>query len=160
MVLASLLFIRRVADTTTVSAVTEEYVQEGHAHSLQHQVIPGYVRIFRIHGPFLFGATEKLRVITDAIDGLPEIVVLRLRNMTALDGTGLRAIEDLADALHRSGRALILCGAKHQPSEVLARADFQRRVGRENICPNVGVALDRAVAIHKARAGRAQESVA
>jgi len=160
MVLASLLFIRRVADTTTVSAVTEEYVQEGHAHSLQHQVIPGYVRIFRIHGPFLFGATEKLRVVSDAIDGLPEIVVLRLRNMTALDGTGLRAIEDLADALHRSGRALILCGAKHQPSEVLARADFQRRVGRENICPNVGVALDRAVAIHKARAGRAQESVA
>jgi len=160
MVLASLLFIRRVADTTTVSAVTEDYVQEGHAHSLQHQIIPDYVRIFRIHGPFLFGATDKLRVVTDSIDALPEIVVLRLRNMTALDGTGLRAIEDLADALHGSGRDLILCGAKHQPAELLARADFQRHVGAENICANVGVALDRAVAIHKTRAQRARESVA
>jgi SulP family sulfate permease len=160
MVLASLLFIRRVADTTTVSAVTDEYVQEGHAHSLQHQIIPDYVRIFRIHGPFLFGATDKLRIVTAAIDSLPEIVVLRLRNMTALDGTGLRAIEDLADELRRSGRDLILCGAKHQPSELLARADFQRHVGSANICPNVGAALDRAVALHKARRSQARESVA
>jgi len=159
MVLASLLFIRRVADTTTVSEVTEDYVQEGHAHSLQHQIIPEYVRIFRIHGPFLFGATDKLRVVTAQVDGLPEIVVLRLRNMTALDATGLRAIEDLADALRQSGRDLILCGAKHQPSELLARADFQRHVGAANVCPNVGAALDRAVAIHKTRQ-RSQESVA
>jgi SulP family sulfate permease len=56
MVLAALLFIRRVADTTTVSAVTDEYVREGHVHSLHNKTIPEYVRIYRVHGPFLFGA--------------------------------------------------------------------------------------------------------
>jgi MFS superfamily sulfate permease-like transporter len=56
MVCAALLFIKRVADTTTVSAVTDDYVREGHVHILQNKTIPSYVKIFRIHGPFLFGA--------------------------------------------------------------------------------------------------------
>jgi len=152
MILAALLFIRRVADTTTVTAVTDEYVREGHVHSLQHHVLPPYVRVFRIHGPFLFGATDKLRVVAHDSSTLPEIVVLRLRNMTALDATGLRAIEELADQLHESGRDLILCGARHQPSELIARADFHRHVGDANICPNIREALDRARQLHDARA--------
>ncbi|HZT77899.1 MAG TPA: SulP family inorganic anion transporter [Vicinamibacterales bacterium] len=151
MVLAALLFIHRVAHTTTVSMVTDEYVREGHAHSLQHQDIPDYVRIFRIHGPFLFGATDKLHVVADHLDGLPDIVILRLRNMTALDGTGLRAIEELADTLHRSQRDLILCGAKHQPLQLMARADFHRHVGDANICANIREALARARQLHELR---------
>jgi SulP family sulfate permease len=151
MVLAALLFIRRVADTTTVTAVTDEYVRDGHVHSLQHHELPPYVRIFRIHGPFLFGATDKLRVVVHDVSSLPEIVVLRLRNMTALDATGLRAIEELADLLHRSGRDLILCGARHQPSELIARADFHRRVGDANICANIRDALERARRLHDER---------
>jgi len=151
MVLAALLFIRRVADTTTVTAVTDEYVSEGHVHSLQHHELPEYVRVFRIHGPFLFGATDKLRVVTHDVSSLPEIVVLRLRNMTALDATGLRAIEELADELHRSGRELILCGARHQPSELIARADFHRRVGDPNVCANIKDALERARVLHEDR---------
>jgi sulfate permease, SulP family len=71
MVCAALLFIKRVADTTTVTAVTDDYVQNGMVHILQNQTIPSYVRIFRIHGPFLFGATEKLRSVLDDIDTLP-----------------------------------------------------------------------------------------
>jgi SulP family sulfate permease len=148
MVLAALLFIHRVADTTTVTAVTDEYVREGHAHSLQDKAIPSYVRIFRIHGPFLFGATEKLRVVTDHLDTLPEIVVLRLRNMNALDGTGLHAIEQLADALHASGRHLLLCGARRQPAMVMARAGFHDHVGDANICAHVDDALRRAHQLH------------
>ncbi|HZR25006.1 MAG TPA: SulP family inorganic anion transporter [Vicinamibacterales bacterium] len=152
MVLAALLFIKRVADTTTVSAVTDEYVKEGHIHSLQHVEIPEYVRVFRIHGPFLFGATEKLHAVTHRIESLPPIVILRLRNMTALDATGLRAIQDLADRLHASGRELILCGAKHQPSTLMARADFHRHVGDANICPNIRAAVARAVELREAMA--------
>ena len=117
-------------------------------HSLQHHTLPPYVRVFRIHGPFLFGATDKLRMVTHDLDSLPEIVVLRLRNMTALDATGLRAIEELAEELHQSGRQLILCGARHQPSELIARADFHRRVGDANICANIRDALERARALH------------
>jgi len=150
MALAALLFIRRVADTTTVSVVTEDYVQDGHAHSLQNKAIPGYVSIVRIHGPFLFGATDKLRgVLEEAREG-PRIVILRLRNMTALDATGLRAIEELAAVLRESGRDLIVCGARHQPARLIARADFQRHIGVRNICAHFDAALRRARDIHGA----------
>ena len=148
MVCAALLFIKRVADTTTVSVVTDTYIEEGHLHSLQNQDIPAYVQIFRIHGPFLFGSTDKLRAVLDSSEALPPIVILRLRNMTALDATGLRAIEELAAALHASGRTLLLCGARHQPARVIARADFRRHIGAANICANVSEALARARHIH------------
>ncbi|HEX7797251.1 MAG TPA: sulfate permease [Vicinamibacterales bacterium] len=151
MALATLLFIRRVADTTTVSAVTADYVREGRPHILQDKRIPAYVRIFRIHGPFLFGATDKLRPIVDDIDRLPPVVILRLRNMTALDATGLRAFEDLAESLRSAGRHLILCGARHQPADLMKRADFHRHVGDENICVHIQDALRRARAIHRGR---------
>jgi SulP family sulfate permease len=151
MVLAALLFILRVADTTTVTAVTDEYVREGHAHILQDKTLPPYAKVFRIQGPFLFGATEKLRVILDHMDDLPEVVVIRLRNMTALDGTGLRALEELADGLRHTGRDVIFCGAKHQPAQLMARADFHRRVGDLNICANIQEAIDRARSLHQQR---------
>jgi len=151
MILAALLFIRRVADTTTIAAVTPEYISESLHHSLHRLAIPTYVRIFRIHGPFLFGATDKLNVVSDTLETLPEIVILRLRNMNALDGTGLRAFEDLADTLHQSGRELVLCGARRQPAHLMERADFHRHVGPENICDNVGDALARAEQIHQER---------
>jgi sulfate permease, SulP family len=147
MMCATLLFIKRVADTTTVTAVTDDYVQDGHVHSLQNHAIPHYVRIFRIHGPFLFGATDKLRPLLEHVDTLPPIVILRLRNMTALDATGLRAFEELAEALQASGRRLLLCGARHQPARLIARADFHRHIGAENICDSVTEALQRARAI-------------
>jgi SulP family sulfate permease len=153
MVLAALLFIKRVADTTTVSAVTDEYVRDGQLHILQNHAIPAYVRIFRIHGPFLFGATDKLRAVLDDLDTLPPIVILRLRNMTALDATGLRAFEELAQALQASGRTLVLCGARHQPAGLTARADFHRHIGDANICGNVTEALRRARAIHASSHG-------
>jgi len=149
MALAALLFIRRVVDTTTVSPVTDDYVREGDPHSLQNKTIPPYVKIFRIHGPFLFGTTDKLHVVYDHLNELPEIVVLRLRNMTALDATGLRALEELAEAMHKSGRCLILCGARHQPARLIARADFHRHVGDANICVHLHDALERARAVHE-----------
>jgi sulfate permease, SulP family len=148
MTLAALLFIRRVADTTTVVAVTEDVLTDARANSLLHHALPRYVRIFRIHGPFLFGATDKLRAITEEIDALPEIVILRLRHMTAVDATGLRAIEELADALHASGRQLILCGARNQPASLMKRADFHRHVGDRSFCTNIQQALSRASELH------------
>ena len=149
MVLAALLFITRVADTTTVAPVTAEYLSEGHAHSLQDKEIPPYVKIYRIHGPFLFGSASKLLVIADHVATLPETVILRLRNMTALDGTGLHAMETLAHTLEVAGKHLILCGARKQPASLIARADFHRHVGDANICRNVQEALQRAVEIHQ-----------
>jgi sulfate permease, SulP family len=144
MILAALVYIRKVTETTTVSAVTDQYLQEGYAHSLQHKEIPPYVAIFRIHGPFLFGATDKIDEILSRIPELPPIIILRLRNMTAIDATGLQALEKLADAVHSSGRGLILCGAREQPARLMKQAEFEQHVGGENISRNIAEALERA----------------
>jgi sulfate permease, SulP family len=144
MILAALLFISRVASTTTVSQVTDDYVEDGRVHILQDKDIPYYATIFRIHGPFLFGATEKLAVVAEKIHELPPVVILRLRNMTALDATGLFALEEVAKELHATGRTLILCGAREQPAQLIHQAEFENIIGRENICENVQSALRRA----------------
>ncbi|HXN24078.1 MAG TPA: sulfate permease [Candidatus Dormibacteraeota bacterium] len=144
MILAALVYIRKVTSTTTVSEVTKEYVREGHVHILQHKEIPPYISIFRIHGPFLFGATDKIDQITNRLSDLPPIIILRLRNMTALDSTGLRALEDLSDAVHHSGRGFILCGAREQPAHIMQQAAFELHVGAGNICPSIAGALERA----------------
>ena len=144
MILAALLFIARVANTTTVAQVTDDYVEDGRVHILQDKDIPYYATIFRIHGPFLFGATDKIATITENIAKLPPVVVLRLRNMTAIDATGLFALEELAKQLHVAKRTLILCGAREQPRQLMSQAEFEDVVGSENICDNVQDALRRA----------------
>jgi SulP family sulfate permease len=144
MILAALIFIRKVTATTTISQVTDEYLEEGRVHILQDKEIPEYTTIFRIHGPFLFGAADKIEEIVNRIPELPPVLILRLRNMTALDATGLRALENLADAVHASGRGLILCGAREQPARLMRQAEFEQHVGHENICLNVAEALNRA----------------
>jgi len=144
MILAALLYIRKVTVTTTVSRVTPEYVRQGFPHSLQTNDLPEGVAVYRIHGPFLFGATDKLSVIEEEIDALPPVVMLRLRNMTAIDATGLHALEKLADRLHRSGRHLVICGIRDQPTKLLSQAEFHRRLGEENIQPSLESAIERA----------------
>jgi SulP family sulfate permease len=144
MILAALLFISRVASTTTVSQVTEDYVEDGRVHILQDKDIPYYATIFRIHGPFLFGGTDKILVVTENLHKLPPVVILRLRNMTALDATGLFALEEVAKQLHATKRTLILCGAREQPSKLIHQAEFEDVVGADNICENVQEALRRA----------------
>src|SRR5690348_547487 len=128
MILAALLFITRVANTTTVSQVTDDYIEDGRMHILQDKEIPYYATIFRIHGPFLFGATDKLSEIIENIPKLPPVVIIRLRNMTALDATGLYALEEVAKQLHASKRTLILCGAREQPAQLIHQAEFEEVV--------------------------------
>jgi SulP family sulfate permease len=144
MVLAALLYIRRVTSTTTVARVTPEYIARGRAHSLQLHNIPENVAIYRIHGPFLFGATDKLIELERDVPQLPKVVILRLRNMTAIDGTGLHALEHFADVLHASGRTLILCGMRDQPARMMERAEFHQHIGDENLAPTIEDALTRA----------------
>lgn len=150
--LAALLYIFRVADTTTVSPVTDEYIRDGLPHVLQGRIIPPYVTLLRIHGPFLFGTTEKLEEATVNVEAFQPVVILRLRNMTAIDATGIHAIESFAKRLRDSGRALILCGAMEQPSKLLQQSRFIEHLGRENIMPNVQAALDRANEVHTSKA--------
>jgi SulP family sulfate permease len=144
MILAALVFIRKVTATTTISRVTPKYLEESKLHVLQDKEIPPYATVFRIHGPFLFGAADKIDELVEQIPELPPIVILRLRNMTAIDATGLHALEHLADRVHATGRGLILCGAREQPQRLMQQSEFEQHVGAENICANVTEALARA----------------
>ena len=146
--LAALLYIYRVTETTSVSVATPDYIAAGEVHSLQGRDVPPFVTILRIHGPFLFGTTDKLTDATESLSSFQPIVILRLRNMTAIDATGLHALESFSRQLRRSGRSLVVCGARHQPATFLARTEFVDEVGRENIVPHVEAALARAQAIH------------
>jgi SulP family sulfate permease len=158
--LAALLYIYRIAQTTTVEPVTSEYIEEGRLHILQDKQVPQYVTILRIHGPFLFGTTDKLEEATSNLNAFAPVVVLRLRNMTALDSTGLYALERLADRLKKSGRTLLLCGAREQPERLLAQAELIEHVGNENILPHVAAALERAQQINAQFGGLGNEVAA
>jgi SulP family sulfate permease len=147
--LAALLYIYRVAETTTVSPITDEYIRDGLPHVLQGRILPPYVSLLRIHGPFLFGTTEKLMDATANLDAFECVVILRLRNMTAIDATGIHAIQTLAKRLRASNRELVLCGAMEQPSKLLRGTRFVERLGEQNIMPNIQAALDRAKEIHE-----------
>jgi SulP family sulfate permease len=104
MSLAALLYIYRVAATTTVTPVTPEYLRAGQAHILQDKEIPSSVSILRIHGPFLFGTTEKLAEAT--------------RDLNTLAAIGIHAFEQFNSRLHKTGRSLLLCGARDQPQNI------------------------------------------
>ena len=147
MSLAALLYIRKVTRTTTVSRVTKEYVEEGRLHVLQDKQIPDYVTLFRIHGPFLFGSSEKLQEAVGRLEDLAPVVIMRLRNMTAIDATGALTLEEFAHKIRSTGRTLLVCGARAQPAALLRQSHFDRHIGRENFCPNIAAALERARAI-------------
>jgi sulfate permease, SulP family len=144
MALAALLYIHRVTNTTSIATVTPDYIEMGRAHVLQDKHVPPYVTILRIHGPFLFGMADKLADATADLPRFTPIVILRLRNMTAIDASGLHALETLSDRLKKSGRTLILCGARHQPGRLLQQAEFIEHVGANNIVPHLEAALKRA----------------
>ena len=150
MLLAALLFILHVSETTTVSAIRSAWVEGGALHLVDNQEIPPYVAMFRIDGPFLFGTADKLEVIDEQIDLLPPIVILRLRHMTALDASGLHALQSLCERLHETHRSLLLCNIRPQPAQLLRRFDFERHVGIANICTTTADALRRAKEIHEA----------
>jgi len=84
---------------------------------------------------------------------LPAVVIVRLRNMTAIDATGIAALEEIADQLTKSGRSMLICGARPQPEALMKEAGFDRHVGTGNICDNISEALRRAEEIYQTRPG-------
>ncbi len=147
-VLAALLYIQRVSSTTTVASVTEDDIREGGAHVLADKYIPPYVSVIRVHGPFLFGATEKLEEATGDLTKFGPVVVLKLSHMTALDGTGVHAMEAVATRVLESGRSLVVCGAKPQPLELIERSKLVQIINRRNVQPHLDAALERAAIIY------------
>jgi len=156
MTLAALLYIYQVSKTTVVAQLTNEAIEKSRAHRVQDHAIPHYLSIYHIQGPFLFGVAEKLK--NAAIDDLNEIVILRVRHMTAIDGTGLYAIEQFYERLHAAGKTLLICGARNQPKRLIYTSALPRIVGARNILPNFTSVLSRAALIHERFGGVGEEA--
>ena len=102
---------------------------------------------YRLEGPFFFGAAEKLEAALARSLTIPRVVILRMRNVPAIDATGLRAIEIMVERFRRKQTQLILSGVQPQPMAVLFKAGFVDKIGLDNICPNIDASLVRARAI-------------
>ena len=144
MVLAAVLFIKRSSETTQIMAVDESTETEGSQHSLIGKQVPKGVMVYRMMGAFFFGAVDKLESVLKREKQEPEVLILRMRKVVAMDATGLNALEDLYDKLHRKGKHLILSAPHTNPYLVMAKAGFIDRLGAKNVCPHIDAALDRA----------------
>ena len=143
-VLAALLMVKRISETSKITAVDEATETEGSHHSLVGKEVPEGVLIFRVFGAFFFGVVDKLDDELKRAKQEPDVLILRVRKVLAMDATGLQALEDLRAKLKAKGKHLILSAPHTQPLLVMTNAGFIERLGKENVCPDITAALARA----------------
>lgn len=140
MVMAGVLFIKRVADTTEVRAMA----REGESGDTHVPELPNDVVIYRVFGALLFGAADKLEPLLRRTGGDVRVIILHVAAVHAMDATALSLLEDLHERLRRHKKHLILCGPHTQPYVVMQRAGFLDRVGLDNVLPDLDQAAARA----------------
>jgi SulP family sulfate permease len=147
LILASALLVKRLTETTQITP--EESVTQGNSPGQQTAglVIPPGVLVFRVFGAFFFGAADKLDTSLREAGQLPPVLILRMRDVLAMDATGLDALDDLFEKLSKQRKSLILCGPHSQPLFALTRAGIIEKLGADNICGDMTAALARARAI-------------
>jgi SulP family sulfate permease len=144
MVLAAILFIKRVAETTEVTRVhpNDELIRP--ENIILGRSIPEGAVIYRIFGPFLFGAAEKMEDALSRIDALPRVLILEMHLVTAMDLTGLNALESIIERMQHAGGQVVISGIHHQPLLMLRKAGFLPVIGRDNLCATLEDSLARA----------------
>jgi len=159
-VLAAFLFIKRMADVTNVGAVTQELTDapdgtmNGDADGVARLHIPAGVEVYEVNGPFFFGAADKIKDVLHFVAKKPRVFVLRMRNVPAIDASGIRVLDDLFLSFRHQGIRFVIAGIHAQPLVALDRAGKLDEYGRENIVAT----LDEALAAARAEgAGEAPE---
>jgi len=142
-VLAALLMVKRISETSQITAVDETTETEGSHHSLVGREIPRGVLVFRVFGAFFFGVVDKLDDELKRAKQEPDVLILRVRKVLAIDASGLQALEDLLAKLRAKGKHLVLSAPHTQPLAVMENSGFIDRLGRENVCPHIAAALAR-----------------
>ena len=151
-VVASLLFIRRMSEVTNIEAMTDleedpnEITQvRKKRRMLGSREIPAGVEIYEVNGPFFFGAADKLKDVMLEIAKPPKVLILRMRNVPAIDATGIHALEQMAKKCHAQGTRMILSEVRTQPLRAIVRAHkLEILGGRANLAPTLDVAIERA----------------
>ncbi|MBN1408450.1 MAG: sulfate permease [Calditrichaceae bacterium] len=147
MILAAILFIRRMANVANVSIITRELQdsEEGEEKSDIHKkTVPDGVEVYEINGPFFFGAAAKFKEIMRQVENPPKILILRMRNVLAMDASGLNLLNEIFRENKKANIQLILSGVHAQPLYALTKYNLYDEIGEENMFGNIDDALDRA----------------
>ena len=149
MVLASFLFMRRMAEVTNVTMVSREFDDgpEGprdESGAIYRRRVPEGVEVYEINGPFFFGAAEKFKATLDQVSGRPKILIVRMRNVPAIDSTAMHALKDLIRRTRHQGTQVLLSDVHSQPLVALQRADLLEEIGEQNLFGGVDEALEAA----------------
>jgi SulP family sulfate permease len=147
-VLASLLFMRRMAEVTQVKPIRDivEYEALEFVEGALPEM-PAGVEIFEINGSFCFGAARTFTETLLSVQSAPRVVILRMRHVLAMDATGLEALEDVTARLHRRGTTLLLSGVHAQPLIAMERSGAIERIGEDNLFGTFAEAVARARAL-------------
>lgn len=144
MMLAAVLFIKRMAETTEIARVTASDELETPEQLAHGKDIPEGVVVYRIFGPFFFGAAEKMEDALLRAGTLPRVLILRMQLVPAMDATALNALESIVERMQATGGTVILSGPHRQPLDMMVKAGFIQRLGRRNIRAHFDDALVRA----------------
>ncbi len=141
MVLAAMLFIRRVSQTTKVMVVDKKLETDLSKYSLEGKDIPEGVMVFRIFGVLMFGAADKLESILETMGESPKIAILRMRTVLAMDSTALDVLDHLYEKMKAKGIIMMITGAHSQPLHMMQRSGFLEKIGEEFVLENIDEAL-------------------
>lgn len=155
LLIACLLFMRRMAETTQIKVIADEIDPAEDVdvllHDEEHLVIPEDVEVYEINGPYFFGIANKFEELMTTMDRHPYVRVIRMRRVPFIDSTGIHNLQNLCEMSHREGTHIVLSGVTPNVYAVLEHAGFCHLLGKDHICPNINVALDRAAAICRRR---------
>lgn len=162
MVLASMLFMKRMAEVSNISSLRREMngndydapPEEVDPDTIVTREVPPDVEVFEINGPFFFGVADRLKDTLNTLERPPRVFVLRMRQVPAIDATGLHALEEFHAKCTRQGTVVVLSGVHSQPREALRRVGLDERIGRENVTPHIDLALKRAREVVEAGGAR------
>lgn len=144
-ILACFLFMRRMAESTQVSVLTDEINPEEEtdmeAGNIEHLTIPERVEVYEINGPYFFGMANKFEDMMNSMNDVPKVRVIRMRKVPFIDSTGMHNLQNLIEMSHKNGIKVVLSGVNDKVHSVLVKNGFERLLGAENICSNINEAL-------------------
>ncbi|GMU38630.1 MAG: STAS domain-containing protein [Phycisphaerae bacterium] len=147
-VLAALLFMKRMAAVSNVSSISRELADDDEDEpdpmSIALRQVPPEVEVFEINGPFFFGVADRLKDTLNQYERPPKVFILRMRRVNAIDATGLHALEEFWIKCRRQGITLILSGVHAQPLFAMVKAGLDQKIGEPNMFDNIDGALERA----------------
>lgn len=148
LIIACLLFMKRMSETTDVKAITEEIDLNQDAEfstgNLEHLIIPQGVEVYEINGPYFFGAGNKFEEIMASFGDRPKVRIIRMRKVPFVDSTGIHNLTNLCEMSKKEGIQIVLSGVREKVNGQLEHAGFYHLIGEENICSHINLALKRA----------------